>query len=288
MALYFNDLTLDKVPQQNAMLFREFWKVMKRFSQATEGREKRVIANDTGLNAAADALASSPEQMMFFGSFFAKPYEDESAQKKLAAAEDHANETEYRLAEDDGGLDCPMMGRAHQDRSLTIGLSSSRRWNELVYLIERTALEEGDNGLEEVRARVESVCVTKVEQIDDSRIQSWIAAQRDFAEVPDPVPCALAPEDKHIKVQTHHGIDVLNQFARQLCQYRYVQGVIDSIAWKSGSHEFVDKCYDDGVVDVRLHWTSRGYGLKLQTTAKGVLQTRKVAEMLKAKFDRKS
>lgn len=286
MAIYFNDLTLDKIPQQNMMLLREFWPVMKRLSQATEGLEKRAFINKTGFNMIHEALASNPEQGMFLGSFFASPYVDEDAQERMMASENHGAENEYWLQTDSGDrLECPMMGWAQANRSLTVGLSLSSRWNQLVYLLEKTSIR--DDGEFET-FEVEAVCVTKCEQIENPRVRGWIAAQRDFERVPDPAPCGLNPKLKHIKIQMHHGIDVLTEFAERLCRVEYVQGVVDTIPWDSKGREFIVECHDDGTVDIRLHWTSRGYGMKIQTTARGLLQTRKAAEMLKAKFDRKS
>lgn len=287
MALYFNDLTLDEVPHQNALLMREFWSLMKRFSQATEGREKRVIVNKTGFETILQALMSNPEHRMFLASFFVSPYVDEEAQEDLASAENHVAENEYRLLTDgDCRPECPMMGWAQANRSLTVGLSSSSQWNQLVYLIEKISIREEDGEFD--KFDIEAICVTKSAQVESRRVQGWIAAQRDFDKVPDPDPCLIDPKDKHIKIQKHHGVDVLSKFAEQLCRVSYVQGIIDTIAWDSKTNEFIDRCYDDGTVDIRMHWSNRGYGLKVQTTARGLLQTRKAAEMLKTKFDRKS
>ena len=285
MAVYFNDLTIVKDdPSQNCRLLPEFWKVMKRLKQATDGREKYVLANDKALALISNAVSASgnPELMMYYSTFFARAYQDDDAKELMARAAEHTGvEVEYHLA--DGGRErCDMLGWAHHERAITLGLASSAYWGRLVYLVERETLEDEEPVL------VEALCVTAEKQIETSRVQGWIAAQRKFENVVLPEECSLTPAEKHIKVQMHHGRDEMMAFAERLCRHPLVQGVIDNIAFDSTTNRFVLNCYDDGVVDLRMHWTERGYGLKVQTTARGLPQTQLVADVLREKFDRKS
>lgn len=284
MAVYFNDLTIVKDdPSQNCRLLPEFWKVMKRLKQATDGREDRVLANDDALSLGDAVYASGdPELMMYYSTFFARAYQDDDSKELMARAADHTGgEAEYHLA--DGSRDqCDMLGWAYHERAITLGLASSAYWGRLAYPVERVTLEDEEPVL------VEALCVTAEKQIETSRVLGWIAAQRDFENVGLPEKCTLKPEEKHIKVQMHHGRDEMMAFAEKLCRHPLIQGVIDNIAFDSTTNRFVLNCYDDGVVDLRMHWTERGYGLKVQTTARGLPQTQLVADVLREKFDRKS
>jgi len=260
--------------------------VMRRLSAVTGGREKRILANEDGMAGIGEAISSSgnPELVMYFSTFFAKPYQDEKAGDALKKADEHSLGTEYRIVIDsqDSSVECKMMGWAHHERSVTLGLSSSPFWNRLVYPIEMMTLEDDEP------TPVESVCVTQVDQLDSPRMLGWAAAQGEFDDVELPEPCALDPTEKHIKVQMHDGRDLMMAFAEKLCRHQYVQGVIDNIAFDSTTNRFVLKCYEDGVVDLRMHWTDKGFGLKVQTVAKGLAQTQLVADVLREKFDRKS
>ena len=283
MAVYFNDLTLDKVSQQNCMLLREFRNVFARFSSATDGKVKRLIANDAGMAGLWDAVALGGREEQTFVCTFVNPkfkarpdddYSDESL--------DHFNGAEYRLRAQNGEMmECQMMGWASLNRSLTLGLRSSRFWEQLEYDIEEESLEEGTS-------IVSSMCITKENQVSLPRVQGWIIANREFEDVPEPVPCLVPPEQKHIKYQEHHGKEILRDFCSQIVKHRFVQGVVDSIAFDSTTNRFVLKCYQDGIVDLRLHWTDMGVGIKVQTVGKDLRQTMLIAEILKDRYDRRS
>jgi hypothetical protein len=282
MAVYFNELTLDKVPQQNCMLLREFRDVFACFSAATDGKVKRLIANDAGMAGLWDAAAScgNREAQTFICTFVnpkfkARP-EDDYSDNSL----DHFNGSEYRLKTQDGEMtECQMMGWACLNRSLTLGLRSSRFWEQFEYDIEEESLENGESV-------VSAMCITKESQVSLPRVQGWIAANREFEDVPEPTPCLMPPEQKHIKFQEHHGKEILRDFCRQIVKHRFVQGVVDSIAFDSTTNRFILKCYQDGIVDLRLHWTDMGVGLKVQTVGKDLRQTMLIAEILKDRYDR--
>ena len=282
MAVYFNDLTLDKVPQQNCMLLRELRNVFASFSSATDGKVKRLIANDAGMAGLWDAVAFGGREEQTFvctfvnSKFKARPDDDYSDDSL-----DYFNGAEYRLKTQDGDMiECQMMGWASLNRSLTLGLRSSRFWEQLEYDIEEESLEEG-------ASTVSAICITKENQVSLPRVQGWIVANREFENVPEPTPCMTLPEDKEIWIRDDHGREILQKFAERLVRHKYVERVW-SIPYKPKQKEFIDSVYDDGTVDLRLHWTSQGLGVNVKTVGIDWRQTRLIAEILKDKYDKRS
>jgi hypothetical protein len=282
--VYFNDLTLDKIPEQNCMLLRSFRDVFKCFSAATDGKIKRLIANDIGMAGLIDAATRGGREEQAFVCTFVNPkfkvrpdddYSDDSV--------DHFNGSEYRISMQNGeAVECQMLGWASLNRSLTLGLRSSKFWEQLEYDVEEESLDDG------VTPVKKALCLTKESQVSLPRVQGWIVANREFENVPEPTPCLIPPEQKHIKYQEHHGKEILRDFCGQIVKHRFVQGVVDSIAFDSTTNRFVLRCYPDGTVDLRLHWTKMGVGLKVQTVGKNLQQTMLIADILKDKYDKRS
>ena len=280
MPIYFNDLTLDERPEQNRLLMVEFWQLRARLADASGVTGIRVVADRKTTDALGLAMSEGcdREQLVRFGTFFTNPYESE----ELVRAEDYFKGVEYSIGDsDDDYVECRMLGWAAHERTLAVGFYSSPRWGRACYRIRQLSLESGET-------EIEAICVTKKVHLEEVKVRSRIASLRDFEHVDIPAPCAKAPSEKHIKVQMHDGKDVVLAFAEKLCRHELVQGVIDTIAFDSTTSRFVIKYYEDGVVDLRMHWTPKGFGLKVQTTARGLEQTRLVAEILEEAFDRRS
>ena len=283
MTAYFNELTLDPIPQQNRSLLPEFQKVFARLMDVTDGKLKRLISNDHGMAGLFEAVAyGGREEQTFVCTFMSPRFQTRPEDEFCDSSLDHFNGAEYRLCLESGEkAECPTMGGSCLNRSLTIGLRSSRFWEKLTYEIEEESLDDGES-------IHEAICVTKECQIDNLKVQSRIASMRKFEDVPDPIPCTIPPEKKHIKFQEHHGKEILRDFCAQIVRHQYVQGVVDSIAFDSTTNRFVLRCYADGTVDLRLHWTDMGLGIKVQTVGIDKRQTEMIADLLKDKYDKRS
>ena len=297
MTAYFNELTLDSIPQQNLMLLREFEKVFTRFAEATGGKEspkgkiRRLIANESAMEALYYALLNADggerEKLcpLFVQKFQVRPEDDYTD-----ATLDHFKGAEYSLLFPDGEKrKCPTMGWGCLNRSLTLGLCSSRFWEQLTYEIEEESLDDGDSVHE-------AICVTKECQIDNPKVQSRIASMREFEDVPEPIPCRVPPEQKPIKFSDDHGREKLCAFCKSIVRHEYVCGVVNSLPYKDHENRFIVDCHDNGMVDLCLHWVSFSYGsgqrkglsLRVQTVGKDKRQTEMIADILKDKYDRRS
>ena len=283
MTAYFNELTLDAIPQQNCSLLSEFQNVFARLMDVTEGKLKRLIANESGMAKLFEAVPfGGREEQTFVCTFLCPKFQTRPDDEFTDSSLDHFNGAEYKLRLESGEeKECQTMGWACLNRSLTLGLRSSPFWEKLTYEIEEESLDDGNSAHE-------AICVTKECQINNPKVQSRIASMRKFEDIPEPIPCTIPPEKKHIKFQEHHGKEILRDFCKQIVRHQYVQGVIDSIAFDGTTNRFVLKCYDDGSVDLRLHWTDMGLGIKVQTVGVNKRQTEMIAGFLKDKYDRRS
>ena len=291
MTAYFNELTLDKIPQQNRSLLSELQNVFARFVNETDGKLKRLITNESGMTGLFEAAAyGSSEEKTFVCTFFCPKFQTRPDDEFSDSSLDHFKGAEYRLCLPSGEKrECPTMGWSCLNRSLTLGLCSSRFWEQLTYKVEEDSLDDGESSHE-------AFCVTKECQIDSPKVQSRIASMRDFADVPEPIPCRVPPEQKPIKFSDDHGREKLWAFCKSIVRHEYVCGVVNSLPYKDHENSFVVDCHDNGMVDLCLHWVSFSYGsgqrkglsLRVQTVGKDKRQTEMIADILKDKYDRMS
>ena len=280
MAVYFNELTLDKSAAQNRLLLAEFAKVWAGFCKASDGKEKRVFSDEKTLAALAEAVAQehNPELMQFFVTVMNSPYcsSDKSWPEEVR---DRFFGSEYSInIKPTHHPQCPSLGWAYLNGSITLGFESSFFWKKLTHQITETTIE-GDE------RNVEVLCVANENHLQEKALQTWIVCQREFEQVELPKKCEIAPEAKRIKYRDDHGREILDAFAKRLVRNPYVVEIVNSTEWHSSCDHFIYDTHADGMVYVCLHWHDKGYGLAIKTTAQGKLQTMKVAEVLEQEFD---
>ena len=285
MSVYFNELTLDKIPQQNYQLLREFRSVWSKFVGVTDKKIKHMIVQHSAMSQLCEAVSSSRDPaMMEFLHFFKPKFREVPDDEASPHAYDRYNGSEYHIDMGDGNkVECQSLGWAQINRSVTLGLQSSTFWRKLCYAIEEESLEYGTS-------EVEALCITELNHIDNPKVRTWITVNREFADVPEPVPCSL-PYEKREQPSfnvPHHENEKLKAFSDRIVRHQYVIGVVDTLKFDSTTNRFILRCYEDGTIDIRLHWTKVGCGLKVQTTGKGQRQTELIGEILKDKFDQHS
>jgi hypothetical protein len=92
----------------------------------------------------------------------------------------------------------------------------------------------------------------------------------------------ISPADKRIHLSDHHGKKELGELCDRLKNSDYVEEM-QSTDW--GGNEFIREVYENGVVEIVLHKTDRGYAINVKTTGKDLLETKAIAEILKKKYD---
>lgn len=124
--------------------------------------------------------------------------------------------------------------------------------------------------------------VALVAQLLDNKFCRWYARNgKIYLEK-----CAIAPNKKSFHVRDDHGKNVLKEFFNKIRKESYVTNAINSLPFNPGATEFIHKVYGDGKIELVLHWTDKGYGLVISTTAKNQVQAYYAANLLKDKYDK--
>ena len=282
--VFFNELTLDESPAQNVLLLRSFQKVWARFCNASDGAGKRILVDECTLSRLAEMVCntetlSDKELVQFLTTVLNRPYcvTDKTWPETIR---DHFLGSEFTIDLSSKRKEkCETLGWAYLNESVTLGFDSSYFWDRPVHEITESSLEDEDRHLN-------VLCITKERHVSDPLLQEWIASQRRPKSISFPDECKLKPEEKKIHYRDDHGREILDEFARKLVKNKYVVGVVNSIPWQSRCDHFIlSPVRPDGIVNVCLHWHDEGYGLAVQTTARGIPQTALVAKLLEEEFD---
>lgn len=93
--------------------------------------------------------------------------------------------------------------------------------------------------------------------------------------------------DKEIKLSgDHHGNDKLKILAKRIIKNEYVDGVLNNLPFDSHTSLFLRKVKKNGIVEITMHWEDKGFGMAIQTTGRNLMETEKIAKMLRTKFDK--
>lgn len=283
-AVYFNELTLDSCPPQNALLLREFKQLAKDFFAKTSGANKnKIFVTDEAYGKLWEAVNScgNPLLVEILPKIFTGIYEQPIQERRMSEHEDS-----YEIVIDGVPMNCKTMGFAAHEGSVTLGFLSKPFWGKLRYQIERMD-SEGEFD------QLDAICLTRYQQVGDREILEWFRRQLESEHVGDVVvepPESKIPfEEKQRKYNdVHHERELRRDFCEQILRHKFVDGVIDDLPQNSQRTNFIEHVDENGVIDVRMHWTPRGSALRVKTTAKGTKQTLLVAALLKEKFDRMS
>lgn len=283
--IFFNELTLNATPEENQLWIEGFLKVLKQLANRTGKKVNRVFAEGKVLERLYECVGVVEDNNLRneISAYLTGVYDpkDEGVDGRIR---DQYFGVEYGIQIGTAIKSCPSLGWAYLNDSITIGFASGPKWiSTALHQMIETPLE-GD-----VRIVDDVVCVVNPLQLDDEYVRTWIGVNfgAETVDVQMPQPCNIDPSQKKIHYRDDHGREVIDAFARQLVRNEFVVEVINSTEWDSRCNHFIDDVRQDGVVYVRMHWESRGYGLAVKTTARGIPQTMLVGKELERKFDRK-
>jgi len=204
MKVYFNDLTLASTAEENGVFLPEFLNLKKEFFAELKSKKKEcgafLIANDEGMAQLGVAFGNRPELMPYLYSCVGRAFQEEAEKDN-----DHLLETQYTLKE--SNQKCDMMGLSQRENSFTLGLNSTRFWQQLVYPIEKETLDGS--------SVVDAICITQKNQITSKIVQDQIkVADGGRRESGDAVPKPLVK--KRIIVVGVHDRGMLMQILQDL------------------------------------------------------------------------
>lgn len=130
---------------------------------------------------------------------------------------------------------------------------------------------------------VKWACISQEDSINNPSFEDWYKSI---------VPITLVESKytydykvKHIHLRNDHGKDVLEDFSKCILRSEYVDNVINSLPFNRNYKKLILRCYDDGKIELVLHWTDNGYGIVIQSTGRNIRETNKIAEILTKEYD---
>jgi len=181
-------------------------------------------------------------------------------------------EANYFFEDSESGIAktaCTGLASAYLYETLSISLLSAPVWNKtkLPIIIEN-----------EEETRIESVFnVSLKKSFEDEEIAEYVGNLGNV----ELVETDIAPKDKKIHLADHHGKKELAELAKQLKNSPYV---VEMRSTNWGGKKFIRKTHKDGVIEVLLYKTSKGYALWVQTTGRNLRETKAIAQILDDRY----
>lgn len=172
---------------------------------------------------------------------------------------------------------CIGLGLAHLQNTATISLDSDNFWHSDSIEIIRVYEENNDLASECHHVRnvvLSSNLSTEFKEFAESILKIEM------------VETSLSPEEKPIRFRDDHGQDVLMAFAKRIRKSPYITQIINSIQFNRQTVRFIRRIFEDGKIEIVLHWEDDGYGMVIQTTGRNYRETEAIAVLLKNEYDK--
>lgn len=284
MNLYFNDKTLSRNPQTDLLAMTQFLGMYAEFA-ADKPRSRLWTGDEARAYLCGLPFEKKTDNYRLLLSLF----HSKSAINDEGVSE--ADEKRYlssKFSVVDVGYppvpDCEIMGWAEIQKehnlSLTFGICGDEhgQWGAVRHcLLETTST--CPQGLQQ-----SVLCATLKSHLEaDADVRDWI--EQEFYGDLQRSDRSAEEKMRTVKLSDDHDKDVLKAFARRLVRSPYVEAVLGSIPMNSqGARDLISNFSDDGCLELRLYWEKRGPGLRVKTTGRNRIQTRRIADILRTKF----
>lgn len=178
---------------------------------------------------------------------------------------------DYEVNVEDGWVEGQGFTAAYLLDTITISLSTHSKWDKSSYVIRN------------VKDYDESSSVINISTPESSNID----ALNQFIEKRIPLKldeCTINPDKKHYKFRDDHGKDKLKLIWDKLRNCNYIVSAINSLEFNPTGREFIEKCFEDGKIHIRLVNSDAGYGLVIQTTGKNMRETIAIGDIIFQKY----
>ena len=78
----------------------------------------------------------------------------------------------------------------------------------------------------------------------------------------------------------------MEEFSKRLIRSPYLISVINSLPHNPNRRKFIKKIRENGLIEIVLPWTDKGYGIVVKTTGRTLRETEKIAEIIEEEFGR--
>ena len=257
MDLFFNELSIEgkeSISKDSVLAFVKVYRVLLKYKITT----CRIASEDN--HKLHQMIQSMPDFLNirnFYFSFFRSPYDSE----KVEQEQNEYFEYEWLY----NGKSCIGLPLAVIMNSAALSIGESGWSDAFVYITKDSDVETARN--------------ISLEQHVDMHIP-----QIQASEEPELVECDLRIEDKKISLRDDHGIDILMDFSKRLIRCPYVVGVINSLPFNSHERRFIRKIREEGIIEIVLPWTDKGYGIVVKTTGRTIKETEKIGKIVTEKY----
>ncbi len=155
--------------------------------------------------------------------------------------------------------------------TIVISLLTNQKWTEISYAIRNSKNEE---------LKGEIINVFSPESTKTNDVLQFIEQHKPLILKE----CLTEPEQKSYKFRDDHGKDKLIFLWKRLCRCKYIISAINSLPFNSSGKEFIEQCFDDGKIYLRLVKTEKGYGMVIQTTGETRIETEAIGKIIKEKY----
>lgn len=270
----FNELSsLDKDYEEDAiLLFSNYAKTIKALkAKGFNGiRYEHGIASlsKENLRNIFDLLSNKKykDSFLFIISTARNPY----IEQDTLAEERYINE-DFEVEVDDEWCVGQGFTAAYLLDTIVISLDTHPKWEKSSYVISNTHDE---------RKTGEVLNVVTPESSETDAIHLFIEQRTPL----NLEKCNMLPERKSCNFRKDHGIDKLTSLWNRLRNCEFIISAINSLEFNPSGKEFIEKCYDDGKIHIRLTYTDAGYGMVIQTTGKNKRETTAIGEIIMQKY----
>ncbi len=270
----FNELSfLDKDNNEDSFLiFSNYVKTIK----ALKAKGFNGIRYEHGITSLAKEdlrsifdLQSSPNGRILYDVILAtarNPYIDSDTQ----AEERYINES-FEVKIDNTWCVGQGFIAAYLLDTVVISLQTHSKWEELSYVI---------RNIQDKQTKGQVLNVVMPESSEADAINLFIE-QRTPLKLEE---CNILPENKLYKFRDDHGKEKLISLWNRLRNCGFIISAINSLAFNPNGKEFIEKCFDDGKIHIRLVKSDAGYGMVIQTTGKNKCETTAIGEIIMQQY----
>lgn len=257
--LFFNELSIrnkECIEKDSIITIARVYKALRKYNITT----CRIASEDN--TKLFQMISSRPDSINirnFYFSFFRSPYESEEVD---GYQEEYY---EYNWSYDNGS--CMGFALAFLLNSASFSIDNENWGRPFVRFLRD---EEG------VNAR--NICTEEHVDIHIPQLQG--------EEEIELLECGIEIADKKIVLRNDHGMDELEEFSKRLIRCPYLIGVINSLPHNPNRRKFIKKIRENGLIEIVLPWTDKGYGIVVKTTGRTLRETEKIAEIIEEEFGR--
>lgn len=257
MDLFFNELSIDLkegISTESAIALSRVYRALEKYHITT----CRISPEDNyKLHQMIQSLPDFLNISNFYFAFFRSPYESGEVEKN----QDEFLEHEW----------------LYHDRAC-VGFSLAAILNSAALSIYESEWENGFIPITKDGA-ADTVRNISTEQHVDLHIPQILKKEE-----PELVECDLQTEEKKILLRDDHGKDILMDFSKRLIKSPYVVGIINSLPFNSHERKFIKKIHSEGLIEIVLPWTDKGYGVIVKTTGRTMAETEAIGKIIEEKY----